>query len=159
MEHSEAVELRLAERYLLGELSPEESEAFEAHFFECQICADEVRRGARLAANLRAVISQEMSEVVVPVDEPARINIKPAARVLDLRIPLSPEEHASRIRCEFHFEAAAAPLVQSVGGGQDSLRVSVPVDRLREGPCTLVLRDELSAGRLGERRLTIIFAK
>ena len=35
MDHSEAVQLMATERYLLGELSPDQREAFEEHFFEC----------------------------------------------------------------------------------------------------------------------------
>jgi hypothetical protein len=46
MDHGEAVELMATERYLLGELGPEQREAFEAHFFECYECALDVRAEA-----------------------------------------------------------------------------------------------------------------
>ncbi len=36
----------IAERYLLGELSAEEREKFEEHYFSCQQCADSVMAGA-----------------------------------------------------------------------------------------------------------------
>ena len=55
MEHASAVDQEFVERYLLGELSPEEAAEFEAHFFECEICGEEVRRGAHLRANLKAL--------------------------------------------------------------------------------------------------------
>ena len=56
MEHQTAVERRFTERYLLGELSPEEAAEFEAHFFECPVCADEVRQSAHLIANVKDVL-------------------------------------------------------------------------------------------------------
>ena len=50
MEHHEAVRTMAAERYLLEELSDDERDAFEAHFFECAVCADSVRTGKLIAA-------------------------------------------------------------------------------------------------------------
>jgi anti-sigma factor RsiW len=55
VEHQSAVDGRFVERYLLGELSPKEAVEFEAHFFECPLCAEEVRRGTQFGANLKAV--------------------------------------------------------------------------------------------------------
>jgi len=46
MEHSEAVQQMAAERYLLGELSPELRDAFEEHFFDCPECALDLRVAA-----------------------------------------------------------------------------------------------------------------
>ncbi len=48
MEHAEAVSSAATERYVLGELSAEQCEAFEAHFFECAECASDVRAAAAL---------------------------------------------------------------------------------------------------------------
>ncbi|MGB6692049.1 MAG: zf-HC2 domain-containing protein [Terracidiphilus sp.] len=45
MNHSEAVEQMVAERYLLDELTPDFREAFEEHVFECQDCALDLRVG------------------------------------------------------------------------------------------------------------------
>ena len=45
MDHSEAVKQMAAERYLLDELTPEEREAFEEHFFDCPDCALDLRAG------------------------------------------------------------------------------------------------------------------
>ena len=46
MDHSEAVEQMLAERYLLNELPPEMRDAFEEHMFDCPECAFDMRAGA-----------------------------------------------------------------------------------------------------------------
>ena len=46
MEHGEAVQEMMAERYLLDELSPELRDAFEEHVFDCPECALDLRAGA-----------------------------------------------------------------------------------------------------------------
>ncbi|MCC7242100.1 MAG: zf-HC2 domain-containing protein [Acidobacteria bacterium] len=46
MTHQQAVQKQAAERYLLEEMPELERYAFEAHFFECDECADSVRTGA-----------------------------------------------------------------------------------------------------------------
>ncbi len=45
MDHSKALQLKAAERYLLNELTPDERDAFEAHFFDCPECALDLRAG------------------------------------------------------------------------------------------------------------------
>jgi hypothetical protein len=69
MDHSEAIELRAVERYLLGELSVEQRDQFEEHFFGCLECAGDVRSGAALVDNARHVLKHEpvpMQTVRVP---------------------------------------------------------------------------------------------
>lgn len=58
MDHNRVVETQAVERYLLGEMKPEERETFEEHFFECEECAAEVRAGARFRANAREVLPE-----------------------------------------------------------------------------------------------------
>jgi hypothetical protein len=57
MEHDFAVKSLAAERYQLGEMQPEEQEDFEAHYFECQACALEVRAGAVFEENARKILA------------------------------------------------------------------------------------------------------
>jgi hypothetical protein len=59
MDHSEAENIRAADRYLLGQLAAAEREQFEEHFFSCPQCAEEVRAGALFEANARAVFQEE----------------------------------------------------------------------------------------------------
>jgi hypothetical protein len=47
LDHLQAIETQAAERYLLGELAASDAEAFELHFFECQLCASAVDSGDR----------------------------------------------------------------------------------------------------------------
>jgi anti-sigma factor RsiW len=53
MEHSDAVAALATERYLLGEMTDTERNEFEAHFFACEDCAEDVRAGALLRDGIR----------------------------------------------------------------------------------------------------------
>lgn len=61
MDHAEALASNAAERYLLGELSPLESEEFERHFFVCPECSEDMRTQAIFIENARAVFGDERS--------------------------------------------------------------------------------------------------
>jgi len=73
MEHTEAVQLNAAERYVLGELSSELREQFEAHFFGCIECAKEVETGATFVDAAREVLSTQEAAAAV-VAQPRREN-------------------------------------------------------------------------------------
>lgn len=47
MTHQQAVATLASERYLLNDMTEFERHAFEAHFFACAACADDVRLGAQ----------------------------------------------------------------------------------------------------------------
>lgn len=64
MEHEHAVESQLAEQYLLGELSDADAEAFEAHYFDCRVCAADVRDGLRLLDGGRELARRDTARVV-----------------------------------------------------------------------------------------------
>ena len=59
MEHHKALDTKASERYLLGEMSEPERFEFEAHYFECASCADDVRTGAALARGIQAVCAED----------------------------------------------------------------------------------------------------
>jgi hypothetical protein len=54
MEHSEATESMASARYLLGELTDEERNAFEEHYFGCGECAADVRSGSSMIDSIRS---------------------------------------------------------------------------------------------------------
>lgn len=70
MDHSESIRLMAAEKYLLGELTPELREQFEEHFFDCQECALDVRAGAALVAHSKVVLSESVAVSPVSVRVP-----------------------------------------------------------------------------------------
>ena len=59
MDHTEALEMHATERYVLGELSTSETEAFEEHYFSCADCTADVESATALIANAQAVFRQE----------------------------------------------------------------------------------------------------
>ena len=59
MQHQQAVDTKASERYLLGEMSEPERYDFEAHYFDCPACADDVRTGAALARGVKAVCTED----------------------------------------------------------------------------------------------------
>lgn len=61
------------ERYLLGELSADERDRFEEHFFSCVECSDKVLAGATFIDNARAVLPQLD---LTPVPVPAKVRDK-----------------------------------------------------------------------------------
>jgi hypothetical protein len=54
MTHQQAVERHAVERYLLDEMPELERFAFEAHYFGCAICADDLRAGAVMEEGVKA---------------------------------------------------------------------------------------------------------
>jgi hypothetical protein len=59
MDHQEVQAMGAVERYLLGELDPDAREAFEAHFFDCQDCASDVRSGSIFLEHAKEVLATE----------------------------------------------------------------------------------------------------
>jgi hypothetical protein len=62
MDHDDAISCQAAARYVAGELTPDGRDAFEAHFFDCAECAEEVRWEQIFAANVRAISRQEQEQ-------------------------------------------------------------------------------------------------
>jgi hypothetical protein len=55
MDHNLASETYAAERYLLGEMPPEERDEFEEHFFSCRVCGEDVQTTSVFIANAKAL--------------------------------------------------------------------------------------------------------
>jgi hypothetical protein len=110
MDHSEAVRTRVAERYLLNELTGDERDAFEEHYFSCQECAEEIRCGAILMENLREIV----------LDTPS--TTFPAPRIFGGR--------SFRFQSSYQVFASAAIVLLATVVGYQSL---VLIPRLRRG--------------------------
>src|SRR4051812_12039048 len=59
MDHETAVQTGATERYLLGELTGEDRDRFEEHYFMCPECGEDVRALSVFAANAKAVFREE----------------------------------------------------------------------------------------------------
>jgi hypothetical protein len=76
MDHSEAIKIKAAEQYLLGELTGQEREQYEEHFFSCQECAKELTATAAFVEDAKEAFRS--GEVSAPSKRPV------AARWFDL---------------------------------------------------------------------------
>jgi hypothetical protein len=77
MEHTEAVQLKAAERYVLGELSGDLRAQYEEHYFGCRECAEDLKLAAAFVENTRAVL--ESQPVAVASREPVSVERRPSA--------------------------------------------------------------------------------
>jgi Putative zinc-finger len=59
MSHDQAVSSQAAERYLLGELTPGEREAFEGHYFDCSACFEQIEMGSQFLGRAREILNPE----------------------------------------------------------------------------------------------------
>jgi hypothetical protein len=74
MEHLQAIQLKAAERYVLGELPSDLREQYEEHFFSCVECAEELSLAAAFVENSRAAMGSE------PVMPPVRLPVSATAQ-------------------------------------------------------------------------------
>lgn len=72
MEHTEATETHATERYLLGELTPAEIDAFEEHYFDCPECTDDVRAGMLFMEGGRQLVREKAAAPVAQIAEHRR---------------------------------------------------------------------------------------
>jgi hypothetical protein len=66
MDHAVAVDRKMTERYLLGELDPQASQEFEEHFFDCADCALDVRTAALFIEHSKSSLAKESEPVAAP---------------------------------------------------------------------------------------------
>lgn len=86
MDHSQAIHIGAAEKYLLNELNEEERSQYEGHFFDCGECADDVRSSAVFEANAKEVLKQMPERRVAGTQDP-RV-ARPDWRALFWPVPL-----------------------------------------------------------------------
>ena len=64
MDHEEAVRLQAAEKYLLGQLPKEQHAAYEEHYFDCSVCAEEIKATAAFMEGARQVAREQSLQTV-----------------------------------------------------------------------------------------------
>lgn len=72
MDHQEATAMMATERYLLGELSQEQREAFEEHLFDCHECVLDMRATAVFVDEVRTQLPAVEAEAARQVAPPLR---------------------------------------------------------------------------------------
>src|SRR5260221_6491000 len=63
MNHVEAVKTLAIERYLLEEMTQEERDAFEEHYFSCAECGEDARHAATMREGVRSGLAGEGTSV------------------------------------------------------------------------------------------------
>lgn len=66
MEHTEAIQTNAPDRYVLGQLSAAEADAFEEHYFDCTACAEDVRLGMSIMEGGRRLVREEVEPAASP---------------------------------------------------------------------------------------------
>jgi len=66
MDHAEAIRLSATERYLLDELSPEQKDQFEEHFFSCVECAEDVRAASVFINQSKELLYENHDVIAIP---------------------------------------------------------------------------------------------
>jgi len=72
MDHNEAVQLQACEKYLLGELSAQVRDAYEDHYFACELCAEQLRTTAEMLEASRQILAETPDPAARPQREPVR---------------------------------------------------------------------------------------
>ncbi|HKV04609.1 MAG TPA: zf-HC2 domain-containing protein [Candidatus Acidoferrales bacterium] len=72
MQHTEAMDIKATEKYLLGELQGELREQFEEHFMECPECAKDLRAAAVFMSNAKEVFRAEKPALAKVPGRPGR---------------------------------------------------------------------------------------
>jgi hypothetical protein len=71
MDHFEAKRLNAAEKYVLGELTPELRDDYEEHYFDCADCSEDVRAAATFVTASKQIFQEE--PVARPIAAPVRV--------------------------------------------------------------------------------------
>jgi len=66
IDHQQAIQDMMAERYLLGELAGSDLDSFEQHLFDCSTCFEQVRAGTEFVSYLKRIGADE------PVPDPVQ---------------------------------------------------------------------------------------
>jgi hypothetical protein len=151
MTHSEAIQSAATERYLLDEMSEAERQAFEAHYFECAECADEVRVAARMrdgvAAGLAASAAarpraSHMRSPVIAWAAAAALVVVAGYQALLLQ--RRPEPIGAQALAPVTVRAASrgADVVVPYAGPDRPITLALPIDVLPATPLTYDVRSD-----------------
>src|SRR5216684_783172 len=66
MDHDTVVRQEMTEKYLLNELDPAARDEFEEHFFDCPMCALDVRAGSLFVEQSKVVLARKLEKEVAP---------------------------------------------------------------------------------------------
>jgi hypothetical protein len=116
MDHLQAVDTLATERYILDEMTDEERESFEAHYFSCPECAEDLRAAAMMGDGVRDGLARGGA---------------PLAGEHRTVLPMRPMRHSWRPSIALPWAAAAALALalgyQTIAGPSVSRQASAPL--------------------------------
>jgi hypothetical protein len=77
MDHTEALRLQAAEKYVLGELDANLRDQYEEHYFDCPECALDLRAAAAFAATSRQVFQEDANAALAAAAAGRRAPVEP----------------------------------------------------------------------------------
>ena len=108
MDHVEAVKTLAIERYLLEEMTQEERDAFEEHYFSCAECAEDAREAAAMREGVRGGLARPARSA--GAGERARVvPMRPAAAGWRSSVAL-PWAAAALLAVGLGYQTVAGPL-------------------------------------------------
>jgi hypothetical protein len=114
MEHVQAVNTLATERYILDEMTAEERESFEEHYFSCPECAEDVRAGAIMRDGARSGLARAGSASAV--EHRAVLPLRGAGRAWRPSIAL-PWAAAAALALAVGYQTIEGPLVSRPASG------------------------------------------
>ena len=112
MDHSEALRLQLAEKYVLGELSPALRDEYEEHYFDCQECAADLKAAVAFVDAGRATFRSGPGEASQGKEDAERswfAWLRPSVMVPAMAVLLAALAYQSFVTIPHLQRAAATP--------------------------------------------------
>jgi anti-sigma factor RsiW len=110
MDHVEAVKTLAIERYLLEEMTPEEHDAFEEHFFSCAECAEEARQAAAMQSGVRSGLARAEGASATVGERARMVRFRPAGAGWRSSVAL-PWAAAALLTVGLGYQTVAGPLL------------------------------------------------
>ncbi len=153
MDHEAAIRTAAVERYHLGEMSDQERDAFEEHYFSCPICAEAVRTADALIGDLKDVLRERTFQsrrrwwFSLPAMIPAGAALVMAAVVAYQNVVVLPELKAPReLGPAMILEGLTRGAEVKVAAGQ-GLHFEMGLDGLKAGRLRLEI-ERLAGGKV-----------
>ena len=130
MDHNEAQQSQAVERYILNEMSADERDGFEEHYFDCRVCGEDVAAGVKLLATGRRVAQESPTVVPMPRRWTAWLPSVAAAALLLITIgiglPTGRTGNPSLEVVSLHETVIEASGTRNAGGGPILLQHGKP---------------------------------
>jgi hypothetical protein len=140
MDHDETPRMQ-PERYVLGELGEEQRVQYEAHFFDCRECADEVQAAAVFIRVAQGIFAGAVPDVTAPSLAVEVIAVPAGRRVLGLLLGRPCERRFACYRCEVRDGSGRSVASEVIPGPArgDQLHILLAVAGLPPGSYVISL--------------------